>query len=432
MIPCKFFQLVLLLTIIGCTKPDVNNNPDPEPDPEQKVSGIIYFKKGPVVCAFDLAQEKMVWETSSVYGMTERNLIYDDGMLYSNSGTGVTALNATEGTVAWNLQLPGYTYHPSNAVYENQPIVSDSILFLTTINGDESILNAIHKKTGKALWYKVLQDVNTGDARFSTPVAVGEVVYALGHRRTNGAVLLNAFNIRTGELKYSIPVPNGEHGCYLTASKDGKTLYLLGNRIYFHGTVTAVDAATGEHKWTSQNFEHLEDVAVQVDNGLIWVHGYNDYFALDGITGALKVSIPLPGLVMSHRVSNGKIFGFDYEHKFLQLDANGTQFDEPLPSLKTVTEAQVTAPGVYETGFSTVVLDETNAYVYQRVSYLSDSEFKWIDGSILVMSQETGKLVKKIRFPGFSDYRFRDFILVKDHKYYAPNPGYLPFLLSTW
>ncbi|RYY58760.1 MAG: hypothetical protein EOO05_15350, partial [Chitinophagaceae bacterium] len=217
----RYVFLIVTISLCACTKP-----PEPQNGPEEGPKlGIIAFKSSQKVYAFDIDSAKFLWQTRAALPSYPYNhFTYDDDVIYSNDVGGIAAVNLADGSVAWQHGGPTSDYSGGPAIF-NELAISDTILFAITRGYWESHLTAHHKKTGKVLWHQELMTSWEGNNKFTTPVVMGEKIFALAPLYSGGARLWS-FNKRTGQVIFSRNIEGSTHGYSLSSSPDGKYLLL--------------------------------------------------------------------------------------------------------------------------------------------------------------------------------------------------------------
>jgi len=271
--------------------------------------------------------------------------IVNDGLLYVTSAwSKLYALNAETGKLLWAVEarLPKdlgryVTFTPTNrgvALFNNR-------IYLATLDAH---LVALHARTGKLIWEKVLEDYRGGYTVTLAPLIVnGSVIVGITGGEFGIRGFLAAFDAKSGRLlwkTYTIPAP-GEPGSetwiakgswktgggapWLTGSYDPdlKLLYWgTGNPAPLHdgavrpgdnlytNSMLAIEPTTGKIKWHFQFTPHdvwdfdgantpvlIDNIRVDsgrfVEKALIQTNKNGHFYLLDRVNGKLIYAYPL-------------------------------------------------------------------------------------------------------------------------------------------
>ena len=179
---------------------------------------------------------------------------------------------------AWVTRLEG------GAASRATPVVEDGVLYLT---GGANVF-AIDAKNGDTIWRWQPEDSSTGRVPAWQGVGLGEGLVFIGTRGTEVAALRQD----TGELAWVTPIGSVPHyiGEMISTAPlyaEGKVFVGLGSGDWGgQGKVVALDAATGEERWTFQVIprpgEYGHDTWPQDNNswklggGGVWLNGAAD------------------------------------------------------------------------------------------------------------------------------------------------------------
>lgn len=220
------------------------------------------YPNGPT--AFPLSL-KWIFQVYNVSGRTYRayylggrpvivnNTMYLPHLSYEgfNAPTGVAgllAINATDGTLIWQYQLPSV----------GTPTVANGIVYVSA-GYDVVALNAT---SGSLIWrYSIGNTLS-----FSVHLVANGIVYAAGKATTSdpSTPTVYALDAATGALKWRYAAGT----IWTPAAWANNLLYLTPE---YGGTVIALDAATGALKWTGSTATRTS--APVVSNGVLYAVG---------------------------------------------------------------------------------------------------------------------------------------------------------------
>ena len=195
-----------------------------------------------------------------------------DGIVYTDNGSNLLAINAQTGVLIWSVSLGG-TFSSSS------PTVANGIIYIGSDNG---FLYAIDVKTGSQKWRYDLYPTKTDfrDVK-GNPVVIDGIVYALSTNSNGSCVALDAV---TGVKKWSINKAFGNIDASPTVY-NGVVYFYLGSK-----QITAFDAKTGNKLWENNNF--AVDKSPMVINDIIYFSDDNGkIIALDALKGITKTSL---------------------------------------------------------------------------------------------------------------------------------------------
>ena len=151
-------------------------------------NGIVYFVSGGGVYAVNASDGTTAWQypadakSAALFAATPA---YSDGFLYvTDDGSNVTKLDAATGKAAWKVKLDG--------ALRSSPVVSDGMVFFGSGN---SHCYALSAATGQTVW-----DVTTNGAVLTSPVVTGGLITFVSADNT-----VYSLSARTGHKSWSVP-----------------------------------------------------------------------------------------------------------------------------------------------------------------------------------------------------------------------------------
>ncbi|AXK34192.1 hypothetical protein DVA86_17570 [Streptomyces armeniacus] len=278
-------------------------------------AGRLLVASDHTLVAFDANSGAEKWRYSSKTGVF-RSALQGEHLCVGDSEI-LTALDVQSGQQRWQQDFAEGTI---------SPVVAGDTVFMRIVDK----LHAVDAKTSERLWEYPLG----GGGKWGEPYAAGDVVYIpvdnvlhavdgkSGERRwnyagskgswaevfsvTDGVVYaggsdkgtVQAVNAESGEKKWSRPVE--EAGGHATFAEG--TVYL-----HFHGGLRALDAGTGEEKWvhplnSGEGFSVRRRVLVV--RGSVLVAHKAVLHALDAETGKTQWDFPTPGELTEPVVAN--------------------------------------------------------------------------------------------------------------------------------
>ncbi|MCF2530483.1 outer membrane protein assembly factor BamB family protein [Yinghuangia soli] len=198
-----------------------------------------------------------------------------EGVLYVTTSKATYALDGPSGAQRWKfpLQKGGHT----------APAIADG----TVYTGDEYTLYGVDAASGQEKWRFALPD-KPYPVRIGSPSVVGGVIY-MYTAATNGNNVLRAFDAATRAEKWSYDTGSRILDDDAPTVVDGQA-YAIGAD-GAHGTVTALDAASGTKKWSfytrawPRSQPYVAAGTVHVTSADNTIHGL---YAIDAQTGRAK------------------------------------------------------------------------------------------------------------------------------------------------
>jgi outer membrane protein assembly factor BamB len=367
------------------------------------VSSSLVNGSNYTIYAFRAADGTSLWsrdlrEGAGVPAIPDRITVVD-GVIYSSSQNGLTALSAKDGSVLWD-DGPGLVGW--------RPTVANGIIYVsinTTLDlvGHVDDFAAVSAATGKVLWHYPMNSGPIGSA-----VVVGNTVYIGSDDNT-----IYAFDAHSGRLKWSreidqlhaIPRSDDRNvfvgavsaNSVLVGSEDGYVCALQADTGAFHwfylsqGLSTAPTATRGDVAYVQSDYPNTAVIALSalsITNGqLLWNTPLGMYAGptvpappTEGITPHL------PG-IPSFTV--GDVKHYLKTHTFPGLDTSGTPtitFTDYKDALAMAGEG-LSAPTSTEKELVCIV-------IWDHSSYDSAGHKTIINTSFVVFSANTGTLIQ--------------------------------------
>jgi len=199
-----------------------------------------------------------VWNRSfGEFATVQSTPAYWSGMLFVGSlnftGSGLFALNATDGSVVWSV--------PDDRGIAASPAVVDGVVFSCSQNGTAIAVNAT---TGEILWTAA-----TGGEMWASPAVAGGTVF--GGTITGGAFALWAQN---GSVRWNFSFPE-TWTIYSSPCVAGDRVY-MGAASYseLQGELRALNSSTGKVVWRYLSSQGVYSSAAGAD-GAVYAHVWN-------------------------------------------------------------------------------------------------------------------------------------------------------------
>jgi outer membrane protein assembly factor BamB len=257
---------------------------------------VIVGDEEGTVRALDAMDGKTVW-TAAVDGpVTGSPASVADDLIVATTGTHAYRLEAATGTQVWSTDVRGAT--------TRSVTVDDDTGYL----GLGSELVAIRLTDGGARWRTTI--ATTGNV--GTPTIAGDLVYVstgIGGEPEDAGIA--AIDAATGDVRWTYASPELTV-LYTPAVVDGRA-YVLGH----DRRVVAMDAATGEELWTTSFDNELEALPSIVGDTIYVVGNDGPATALDAATGAQVWSVEIDGIPFAPAVADGYLLvGTDLGHLY--------------------------------------------------------------------------------------------------------------------
>ncbi|PWC22738.1 outer membrane protein assembly factor BamB [Brenneria roseae subsp. roseae] len=215
------------------------------------------------VFALNADDGAVVWQADVAGEAISRPVVSDDVVLIHTSNGMLQALNEADGAMKWtvNLDMPTLSLRGESA--------PTTAFGAAIVGGDNGRVNAVLINQGQLIWQQRisqpsgateidrLNDVDT------TPVVVGEVVYALGY---NGN--LTALDLRSGQILW-----RRELGSVHDFIVDGDRIYLVDQ----DDRIVALNTNGGVNLWRQSDLLHRNLTAPVLFNGYLVVGDSEGY-----------------------------------------------------------------------------------------------------------------------------------------------------------
>ncbi|MEE3652770.1 MULTISPECIES: outer membrane protein assembly factor BamB [unclassified Brenneria] len=215
------------------------------------------------VFALNAEDGSPVWQTNVAGEVLSRPVSSDGVVLVHTSNGMLQALDETDGAIKWtvNLDMPTLSLRGESA--------PTTAFGAAIVGGDNGRVNAVLIEQGQLIWQQRisqpsgateidrLNDVDT------TPVVVGEVVYALGY---NGN--MTALDLRSGQILWK-----RELGSVHDFIVDGDRIYLVDQ----DDRVVALNTNGGVNLWRQSELLHRNLTAPVLYNGYLVVGDTEGY-----------------------------------------------------------------------------------------------------------------------------------------------------------
>ena len=250
--------------------------------------------------AFDAASGREQWRFEPS-GPVVASPEYTDGTIVfpTKSGT-MYALDAADGTEQWQLSAGRYA----------TPTAVDGTLFVP----DEPVL-AVDAASGETLWEHSITESPWG----YHPVAVADDTVYLSDNEWG----LYAIDSESGETVWETTLGEGAAPATGTmplidgsGDDSGQRTIYLSNGTQF----TAVDAASGEKRWTYETPDPVDQPAALADGTVILLSGAGNMHALDAATGEQQWTKDLFGSLTDPVVADGTVYVMDKDTVLYALD----------------------------------------------------------------------------------------------------------------
>ncbi|PWC11075.1 outer membrane protein assembly factor BamB [Brenneria roseae subsp. americana] len=215
------------------------------------------------VFALNADDGAVVWQADVAGEAISRPVVSDDVVLIHTSNGMLQALDEADGAIKWtvNLDMPTLSLRGESA--------PTTAFGAAIVGGDNGRVNAVLINQGQLIWQQRisqpsgateidrLNDVDT------TPVVVGEVVYALGY---NGN--LTALDLRSGQILW-----RRELGSVHDFIVDGDRIYLVDQ----DDRIVALNTNGGVNLWRQSDLLHRNLTAPVLFNGYLVVGDSEGY-----------------------------------------------------------------------------------------------------------------------------------------------------------
>lgn len=249
------------------------------------VDGTVYLgdyldTKG-IVHAFDALTGTPLWSTQVEGGLEDAPAVVN-GVVYVHTNAGIVyALTASTGSIVWSATV-GHAVSPVTVV--------NGIVYA---NGFDQLV-ALDAATGTQLWTASLRGLSD-----SAPTVAGGRVFVVV-----GAGFVQAFDATSGSALW-VSRPSTSNNFQLSTPAASGRLIFVGSSN--RGAVYALDAGTGKIVWKDQ-LDGIMDSSAAVANGVVYIGGYNNTYALNSRTGAVIWTAPQGTIGMGVTFANGIVY----------------------------------------------------------------------------------------------------------------------------
>ena len=226
----------------------------------------------------------------------------------------IVALRLTTGQIVWahrTLTADTWTMADPNASPDFD-FGADPNLYSTTINGKRTDVLGAGQKSG--MYYAL--DPSTGKEIWATQAGPGGVLGGI------------EWGTSTDGKRIYAAITNGSHKTYAYTTFDGQKKTTSG------GLWTALDPATGKILWQTadpQGSRYITDGFVSSANGVVYAGSSGgNFYAMDARTGQIKWTFPSGGAVWSGAaIVDGFVYwgsGYDTRERKLPYNGNNNKF----------------------------------------------------------------------------------------------------------
>lgn len=198
--------------------------------------GVVYVAN----TAYDAETGDELW---SAYG--QRIIGVVNGTAYAQNGTTVSAMDASSGAPKWNVSNPHATEGFDSAV------TSDRIFLTAETDGDTQPVYALSTDDGSVVWtHSVARADSTERDEISEPAVRNDTVYV--STRGDGHGTVYALDAATGDEQWTYDTA-ADHLSAPTATND--SVYVGGRHFTRHSdrpaspAIYSLDASTGQEQW---------------------------------------------------------------------------------------------------------------------------------------------------------------------------------------
>lgn len=283
------------------------------------VGGVVYVGGSRnTLFAIDAVTGDLIWESiGNHYDGIISSPVVVDGAVYIGSDANGTmyALDAATGKEKWSVHL-GWI--------DSSPAVVDGVVYVI----QKSLsLYALDAETGDELWL-----FEGGTLAFSyrtSPAVVDGTVYAYSNYNQN----LYAVDTASGDAlwEYQIPITNAAFDSMnASPAVANGTVYLGGSEALY-----ALDAATGEKRWSFPS-ESMLDVSPVVVDGIVYAASANVFYAIDAESGEQAWATPTDATIGASPTVAGEMI-------YIPIGSRLIAVGNPTPAMRTATaEANAT------------------------------------------------------------------------------------------
>jgi outer membrane protein assembly factor BamB len=318
-----FSSLLLISITLACKKGSNDAIPIVAQDSSQTV--LIDNNSGNGLFALNAKNGTVKWNAKELSGFSYDGVIADQQTVYEGDyGGNLYAFSQEEGTVKWTYKVPDS--------YSNlcRPELVNGLIYVGSANKNIYILNSadgtlkstIPTVAGIQFTLAVADnivyagtrdydnkfyafDVNTGQQKWSAPIkktVFSKPVVANGIVYVGDQTgILYALDAATGQQKWSANLKYEFNSSPVVID----TIIYVGGA---DGTVYAFDTSTGQQKWATKIDTGISFSSPVIVNGILYIGGNNNVFALDAKTGQKKLSFNTPGTYSTPTIVNETIY----------------------------------------------------------------------------------------------------------------------------
>ena len=239
----------------------------------------------------DLATGKMVWQAAKLPGDGSAQAISsDESMVYATNGDNLLAYHKSDGSLAWQVQMPDKLNYGANTIL----VAAGRVI---TSNANESI-QAYDSGTGQQVWSKRL---NGYDRTLRLMGKSLVVIDTTDSSNDYGLMFIDPTSgsqqgVITPTCSYNDYTSNLDPDAGLLYDQAGNALYLVYDSSY--GCVQKLDLGRGKPAWeadSKDNFNFAPDglLALMTDSTL-YFSNHNNLMAVDKASGTMKVLLTNP------------------------------------------------------------------------------------------------------------------------------------------
>ncbi|CAI8768973.1 outer membrane protein assembly factor BamB [Kosakonia quasisacchari] len=248
------------------------------------------------VYALNTSDGSQAWKTKVAGEALSRPVVSDGLVLIHTSNGQLQALNESDGATKWtvNLDMPALSLRGESA--------PTSAFGAAIVGGDNGRVSAVLMQQGQMIWQQRISQANgpTEIDRLSdvdtTPVVVGNVVYALAY---NGN--MTALDLRSGQIMWK-----RELGSVSDFVIDGNRIYIIDQ----NDRVLALTTDGGVTLWTQSDLLHRNLTAPALYNGYIVTgdsEGYVHWINVEDGRFVAQQKVDSSGFLTEPVVAGGKL-----------------------------------------------------------------------------------------------------------------------------
>lgn len=425
---CIALVFIVGLTFLpGCSKGDSQNESVREEEEVREASlGTIYYSGGSSkLVSFNLATGE-IRETNGVINSDNHSMIFEDGIIYTGSLYGITAIREKDMTVVWNTGLANRMFGVGNPILANNLVLADTLLYIVSLQGATPYpqINAVSKINGTVVWQKSIADRTEvpyiEEFRYTTPVLCNDKIIVVSCDKTHTGDKIYCFNRFTGELIWKIAAGAGNFSCYPVVSAD-KSLVFVGSNDY--STITAINILDGSTKWVRSIPRYLDITAeMHVLNEELYFNRSRIQFNSMHIPSGSITELPFkPSNGFSFEFDEGNIAGVNDACEMFLFSGKEKKWEITLPSKKSRDSLwSIGAEAVYTLYQSPIVASGEFYYFHQYMNYYSvaSDEKHFRKKYFYIIEKKTGKIIKEIILDHDLGSLQYSFMLVNDNKGY--------------